>query len=138
MKFRILTLVTDLVPSEIACLASSPGRMRRTAVWISRDGVIDFFEYDASSIKNPLTHDPDRGKGKCLLEASGSPLEDVVHRQVENCHCLVGDTRIRVNLLQNYGKSSKFASPMRSRCETNLGGYDRCRLALSIKGSTSE
>lgn len=40
--------VTDLVPSEIACLASSPGRMRRTAVWISRDEMVDFFEYDAS------------------------------------------------------------------------------------------
>ena len=42
-------LVTDLVPSEMACLASSPGRMRRTAVWISRDEMVDFLEYDASS-----------------------------------------------------------------------------------------
>jgi len=41
-------LVTDLVPSEMACLANSPGRMRRTAVWISRDEMVDFFEYDAS------------------------------------------------------------------------------------------
>ena len=30
-------LVTALVPSETACLASSPGRMRRTAVWTSRE-----------------------------------------------------------------------------------------------------
>ena len=45
-------LVTDLVPSEMACLASSPGRMRRTAVWISRDEMVDFFEYDASSEVN--------------------------------------------------------------------------------------
>ena len=37
-------LVTDLVPSEMACLASSPGRIRRTAVWISRDEMVDFFE----------------------------------------------------------------------------------------------
>ena len=29
--------VTAVVPSETACLASSPGRIRRTAVWISRD-----------------------------------------------------------------------------------------------------
>ena len=28
-------LVTALVPSDTACLASSPGRSRRTAVWIS-------------------------------------------------------------------------------------------------------
>ncbi len=42
-------LVTDLVPSEMACLASSPGRMRRTDVWISRDEMVDFLEYVASS-----------------------------------------------------------------------------------------
>eukprot|EP01139_Manchomonas_bermudensis_P025133 Amastigsp_a844394_19.p2 type:complete len:111 gc:universal Amastigsp_a844394_19:787-1119(+) len=29
--------VTAFVPSETACLASSPGRMRRTAVWTSRE-----------------------------------------------------------------------------------------------------
>ena len=43
--------MTDLVPSEMACFASSPGRMRRTAVWISRDEIVDFLEYDASSAK---------------------------------------------------------------------------------------
>ena len=42
-------LVTDFVPSEIACFASSPGRMRRTEVWISREEIVDFFEYAASS-----------------------------------------------------------------------------------------
>jgi hypothetical protein len=40
--------VTDLVPSEMACLESSPGRMRRTEVWISRDEIVDFLLYDAS------------------------------------------------------------------------------------------
>jgi hypothetical protein len=51
-------LVTALVPSETACLASSPGRIRRTLekgqwvevddtrktyeVWISRDEMVDF------------------------------------------------------------------------------------------------
>jgi len=40
--------VTDLVPSDMACLASSPGKMRRTDVWISRDEIVDFFEYAAS------------------------------------------------------------------------------------------
>lgn len=43
------TLVTDFVPSEMACFDSSPGRMRRTAVWISREEIVDFLEYDASS-----------------------------------------------------------------------------------------
>ena len=35
-------LVTALVPSETACFASSPGRMSRTAVWISRDVIVGF------------------------------------------------------------------------------------------------
>ena len=37
-------LVTALVPSETACLASSPGRMRRTAVWTSRLPSVFVFE----------------------------------------------------------------------------------------------
>ena len=35
-------LVTALVPSDTACLASSPGRARRTAVWISREVRVPF------------------------------------------------------------------------------------------------
>ena len=34
------TYVTALVPSDTACLASSPGRSNRTAVWISRDEIV--------------------------------------------------------------------------------------------------
>jgi hypothetical protein len=34
-------LVTALVPSDTACLASSPGRIRRTEVWISRDEIVE-------------------------------------------------------------------------------------------------
>ena len=40
-------LVTALVPSETACLASSPGRMRRTAVWTSRELSVCFLEKPA-------------------------------------------------------------------------------------------
>ena len=32
---ELVYLVTALVPSDTACLANSPGRRRRTAVWIS-------------------------------------------------------------------------------------------------------
>ena len=39
-----VNLVTALVPSETACLASSPGSMRRTEVWISRDERVAFLE----------------------------------------------------------------------------------------------
>ena len=38
-------LVTALVPSETACLASSPGRSRRTAVWTSREEMVFFLLY---------------------------------------------------------------------------------------------
>ena len=42
-----MNLVTALVPSDTACLASSPGRMRRTAVWISREVTVGFLLYRA-------------------------------------------------------------------------------------------
>ena len=38
----LVYLVTALVPSETACLASSPGSKSRTAVWISRDEMVFF------------------------------------------------------------------------------------------------
>ena len=45
MSFQIyledVYLVTALVPSLTACLASSPGRSRRTAVWISRLVIVE-------------------------------------------------------------------------------------------------
>ena len=45
-----------MVPSEMACFESSPGRMSRTAVWISREEIVDFFEYDASSEETRVSH----------------------------------------------------------------------------------
>ena len=39
--FELVYLVTALVPSDTACLASSPGRSRRTDVWISRDEIVE-------------------------------------------------------------------------------------------------
>lgn len=35
-------MVTALVPSDMACLASSSGRIRRTEVWISQEEMVDF------------------------------------------------------------------------------------------------
>ena len=48
-------LVTALVPSETACLASSPGRIRRTEVWISREEMVDFLLYAASLLASVAT-----------------------------------------------------------------------------------
>ena len=36
-------------------LASSPGRMSRTAVWISRDEMVDFLLYEANLEASPAT-----------------------------------------------------------------------------------
>lgn len=38
---ELVYLVTALVPSETACLANSPGKRRRTAVWISLEVMVD-------------------------------------------------------------------------------------------------
>ena len=38
---ELVYLVTALVPSDTACLASSPGRSSLTAVWISREVMVD-------------------------------------------------------------------------------------------------
>ncbi|GIL92008.1 hypothetical protein Vretifemale_19680, partial [Volvox reticuliferus] len=40
-----VNLVTAFVPSDTACLANSPGRTSRTAVWISRDVSVGFLLY---------------------------------------------------------------------------------------------
>ncbi|XP_055521281.1 uncharacterized protein LOC129715416 [Leucoraja erinacea] len=41
LYFELVYLVTAFVPSDTACLASSPGSSRRTAVWISRELMVD-------------------------------------------------------------------------------------------------
>ena len=58
-------LVTDLVPSEIACLASSPGRIRRNDVWISRDEIVDFLEIVDKRVKD----------GHCLVRDTGNGVD---------------------------------------------------------------
>ena len=41
----LVYLVTAFVPSLTACFATSPGRSSRTAVWISRELIVDFLQY---------------------------------------------------------------------------------------------
>ena len=38
---ELVYLVTALVPSDTACFANSPGSRSRTAVWISREVMVD-------------------------------------------------------------------------------------------------
>ena len=51
VHFELVYLVTALVPSETACLANSPGRRSRTAVWISLEVMVDL---NISKLKNTL------------------------------------------------------------------------------------
>ena len=47
LHLLLVYLVTALVPSLTACLASSPGRISLTAHWISRELMVDFLLYFA-------------------------------------------------------------------------------------------
>ena len=38
---ELVYLVTALVPSDMVCLASSPGSSKRTVVWISLDVIVE-------------------------------------------------------------------------------------------------
>lgn len=46
-------LVTALVPSLTACLASSPGRINLTEVWTSLDEIVDFLLWTESLEASP-------------------------------------------------------------------------------------
>ena len=94
------TLVTDLVPSEIACFESSPGRIRRTAVWISREDMVDFLEYAANS-DNMVRPISDYEVKQRTRGFSCNALENIVNERVEDRHRLVGDTSVRMHLLQH-------------------------------------
>ena len=75
--------------------------MRRTAVWISRDEIVDFLEYDASSASyGKLMMQKEAGVAHTGSLGSNA-LEDVVDEGVEDGHRLVGDTSIRVDLLED-------------------------------------
>jgi len=102
-------LVTDLVPSEIACFANSPGRIRRTLVWISREEIVDFLEYAASSanVMSILTRSTKIDRRMRTGSFSGDTLEDVVDERIQDSHSLIGDTGIRVYLLEHYELVSK-------------------------------
>ena len=94
--------MTDLVPSEIACLESSPGRIRRTAVWISREEMVDFLEYEARREASSAMRSKTVGDSKSEIIREGIRNQrTVVDERVEDGHRLVGDTSVGVDLLQD-------------------------------------
>ena len=61
-----MNLVTALVPSDTACLASSPGRTRRTAVWISREVRVGFL-FTRDSCRERKEAEQSAGCGEAVL-----------------------------------------------------------------------
>jgi hypothetical protein len=76
-----LTLVTALVPSDPACLASSPGRVTRTNFTARQRGLL--------------------GVARQLARLRRQPVEDVVDEGVEDGHAALGDARVGVHLLEH-------------------------------------
>ena len=72
---ELVYLVTALVPSDTACLASSPGRSRRTAVWISREVIVDLHKIinTVKLLKLPLVV-----MGQ-LARLGSNPLKKIIH-----------------------------------------------------------
>ena len=108
---ELVYLVTALVPSDTACLANSPGRRRRTAVWISRDVMVDL-EINTNLLRcydRPRAQDNQhQSKRNSPLVVMGQltrlcsdPLEQVIDEGVHDGHGLRGDSSVGVNLLQD-------------------------------------
>lgn len=111
-------LVTALVPSETACFASSPGRIRRTEVWISREEMVDFLLYAASLEASVATRSKMSEIKKTQIRIRNANLQKMfdwkkrkkkhtVDERVQDRHSTVGDTGVRVNLLQNCRKKTR-------------------------------
>ena len=94
--------MTALVPSDTACLASSPGRISRT-LWMGSANAIGEWGREENVRGLDLT----RGDGGLLVVGSelgslgGDALEDVVDERVQDGHGAVGDTSVGVDLLED-------------------------------------
>lgn len=97
-------LVTALVPSDTACFANSPGRIRRT---LQSKKVRRVHTWCNMLEGNSRGLDLSRGDGGLLVvcgelgSLSGNALEDVVDERVQDGHGTVGDTSVGVDLLED-------------------------------------
>ena len=114
--FELVYLVTALVPSDTACLANSPGRRRRTAVWISREVMVDLKLASALQKQQyqPLVVMRQLASLRC------DPLEQVVDERVHDGHCLGRDPSVRVNLLQHLNATKCKQDPAGKEVHTTL------------------
>lgn len=95
--------MTAFVPSETACLANSPGRIRRTEVWISREEMVDFLLYEASLEASVATRSKisEIGISVWLGRVESKNTRLTVDKRVENRHGTSGDTSVGVDLLED-------------------------------------
>ena len=112
--------MTALVPSETACLESSPGSIKRTAVWISREESVAFLlslnqserkkrvsvSYALFKTKEAVRLRAVESNRETLTSSKlagfgGNALKDIVNEGVHNGHALLGDTGIGVDLFQD-------------------------------------
>lgn len=94
--------MTAFVPSETACLASSPGRMSLTEVWISREEMVDFLLYAASLEASVATRSKISGDESQKMKAWRYDLIRLtIDEGVQDGHGTVGDTSVGVDLLED-------------------------------------
>merc|ERR1712204_8832 len=79
---ELVYLVTALVPSLTACLASSPGRRSLTAVWTSREERVCFLLYLTSLAPSVAIF------SKTSLMKEFMMLMDLLEIPVSGCTCL--------------------------------------------------
>jgi hypothetical protein len=118
-------LVTALVPSEMACLESSPGRMRRTAVVVEGQSGLRKARSTAGGTYKSESRGTRWSTSCCTTRAwkprrqcaqrcrccsrvrqvsawrKGAGMDRHAHKRVENEHGLVRDTSVGVDLLKD-------------------------------------
>jgi hypothetical protein len=104
----LVYLVTDFVPSDTACLASSPGSSNRTEVCTSREVRVLFLLYLHKSkhvnenqlhlIQSPPVHG---GHSPCQADSlSCQAVEGIIDEGVHDGHSLLGDTSLCTNIVR--------------------------------------
>ncbi len=97
-------LVTALVPSETACLASSPGRISRTLwKWSITNFQVNWESLDLRGLNLARWDGGLLVVGSKLGGFSGNALKNVVDEWVEDAHGTVWDTGVGVHLFKDCG-----------------------------------
>ncbi len=96
-----LTYVTAFVPSDTACLASSPGNKSRTAVWISRDEIVWRLLYCVNREASLAIRSRKYQSNFEIKSKEIYPTENIINKAIHNRHCFTRNTRIRMNLIQH-------------------------------------